>query len=233
MSMNTLKVAGSTLANLYVDGALSYNRPIKNVEMVSIPGRSGDLVIDYGTFQNVMITFPCYMRGSFDTNFATLVNILGAMKGYQKIECSNDTTHFRLGVPVIPQAPTVKRIGKDGYFDLSFNCKPQRFLNSGETETTYSANATISNPTNFDAKPLIRITGTGNCTLNGVTITVTGSYSYVDIDCESMECYYGTSSANALVSFSGNDFPVLSPGNNSLTKGTVTSIKIKPRYWEL
>lgn len=233
MSMNTLKVAGSTLANLWVDGALSYNKPAKNVSTVSIPGRSGDLVIDYGTWQNVMITYPCYMRGSFATNFATLVNTLGAMKGYQKIECSNDSTHFRLGVPVVPQAPTVKRIGEDGYFDLSFNCKPQRFLNSGETETTYSANATITNPTQFDAKPLIRITGTGSCTINGVTITVTGSYSYVDIDCESMECYYGTSSANSLVSFSSNDFPVLSPGNNALTKGTVTSIKIKPRYWEL
>lgn len=234
MSMNTLKIAGTTLSNIYVDGSLSYNKPLKNVELFSVPGRSGDLAVDYGTFQNVLITYPCYIRGSFDTNFATLVNTLGAYVGYQKIECSNDTTHYRLGVPIIPEAPTVKRIGKDGYFDLSFNCKPQRFLTSGDTTTTYtSASSTVNNPTKFDSRPIIRVNGTGTCTVNGVQITVTGSYAYVDIDCEAMECYYGSSSANSLVSFSGNDFPVLSPGNNTITKGTVTSVGLTPRWWEL
>ena len=77
MSMNTLKIAGTTLANIYVDGSLSYNKPLKNVELFSVPGRSGDLAVDYGTFQNVLITYPVYIRGSFDTNFATLVNTLG------------------------------------------------------------------------------------------------------------------------------------------------------------
>lgn len=232
--MNTLKIAGTTLANIYVDGSLSYNKPSKNVETITVPGRSGDLVVDHGTFQNVIITYPCYIRGNFDTNFATLVNTLGSYSGYVRIECSNDSTHFRLGVPIIPQAPTVKRIGKDGYFDLSFNCKPQRFLKTGETTTTYtSMSASISNPTKFASQPLIRINGSGYCSINGTSITVDSAYAYVDIDCESMECYYGTTNANDKVTFSSNDFPTLKPGSNLLTRDTVTSIEITPRWWEL
>lgn len=232
--MNTLKINGTALTGIYVDASLSFNKPLKNVETFSVPGRSGDLVTDYGTFQNVLIPYPCFIRGNFNTAFDTLVNTLGAYVGYQKIECSNDTTHFRLGVPVIPEAPTAKLLNKDGYFNLVFNCKPQKFLTSGETATTYtSASSTVTNPTKFASKPLIRVTGTGSCTVNGVTITVTGSNPYVDIDCEAMECYYGTTSVNSLVSFSGNDFPVLSPGSNAIVKNTVTSITITPRWWEL
>lgn len=232
--MNTLSINGTPIADIWVDASLSFNKPQKNVEKFSVPGRSGDLLVDYGTWQNVLIVYPCLIRGNFDTAFETLCNLLGSMKGYQKIECSNDSTHFRLGRPVVPQSPEVKRLNKDGYFDLQFDCKPQRFLVSGETETTYtSSSATLNNPTRFDAKPMIRVTGSGTCTVNDTTITVASGYSYVDIDCEAMECFYGSTNANSKVSFSGNNFPVLSPGNNTISKGTVTSVKIKPRFWEL
>lgn len=235
MSMNTLSINGTALSNIYVDSALAFNRPAKDVSTYRIPGRSGDLVIDNGTFQNVLITFPCFMREAFPANFETLVNYLGSLAGYQRIECSNDTTHFRLGVPVIPQTPTVKRVNKDGYFDLAFNCKPQRFLISGETVVIKNATGTITNPTNFKSQPLLRIYGTGTFTINGVGITV-GAHgqSYVDVDCEMMDCYCGSTSLNEYISFSGNDFPVLSPGSNSFTFGTgITQVRITPRWWEL
>lgn len=232
MSMNTLTINGVTLADVYVDASLSFNRPVKDVETFKVPGRNGALVIDNGVWDNVLITYPCYC----DTMSAydTIVQTLGALKGYQKIACSNDSTHYRMGVPVVPQTPTVKFINNHVYFDLSFNCKPQRFLTSGDTTTTYTSSTnTATNPTKFDSRPLIRVNGTGSCTVNGTQITVTGSYSYVDIDCAAMECYYGTNNANALVTFSTNDFPVLSPGSNTISKGTVTSVAITPKYWEL
>lgn len=235
MSFNTLSINGTPLADIYVDASLAFNKPAKDVETFSIPGRSGDLVIDSGTFQNVLIVFPCFMFNGFPSKFETLVNYLGSLSGYQRIECNNDSTHFRLGVPVIPETPTVRRINQDGYFNLAFNCKPQRFLISGETVVTKNASGTISNPTAFASQPLLRIYGTGKFTINGVQITV-GSHgqSYVDVDCEMMDCYNGATSLNSYISFSGNDFPVLSPGSNSFTFGTgITQVRITPRWWEL
>lgn len=235
MSMNILSINGTPLADIYVDASLAFNKPVKDVETFRVPGRSGDLVIDNKTFQNVMISYPCFIFKGFPGKFDTLVNYLGSLEGYQRIECSNDSTHFRLGVPVVPQMPSVKRINQDGYFDLAFNCKPQRFLTSGETVVTKNASGTITNPTSFASQPLLRIYGTGTFTINGVAITVAShGQSYVDVDCEMMDCYNGATSLNQYVSFSGNDFPTLAPGSNSFTFGTgITQVRITPRWWEL
>lgn len=231
--MNILSINGIALTDIYVDASLSFNKPVKDVETFSIPGRSGALVIDNDTWQNVLITYPCYSKtlAAFDT----VVQTLGAMKGYQKVECSDDSTHFRMGVPIVPQAPEVHFLNQRFFFDLSFNCKPQRFLTSGETEVIKNATGTISNPTLYASQPLLRIYGTGTFTINGVGITV-GSHgqSYVDVDCAMMDCYNGATSLNQYISFSGNDFPTLAPGSNSFTFGTgITQVRITPRWWEL
>lgn len=234
MGLKTISINGTTVPDIYIDTSLAYNKPERLVEAVSVPGRSGDLVVDLGKFSNVLISYPAYIKDNFSTKWAALIQRLAPLKGYQRIETSDDAAHFRMGRVIIPQSPDVVRINQDGFFSLAFDCKPQRYLTSGETTTTYtSASSTVTNPTKFDAKPMIRVNGTGTCTVNGVQITVGGSYAYVDIDCEAMECFYGTNSANSIVSFTGNDFPVLSPGNNTISKGTVTSVAITPRWWEL
>lgn len=231
--MNTLSINGSTISDIYVDASLSFNKPAKDLETFRVPGRNGSLIIDNGTWANVVIAYPCYTNSR--ATFEALINQLGAMKGYQKIACSNDSTHFRMGAPIVPPTPKVRFLNQRFNFDLSFNCKPQRFLNSGETVVTKNASGSISNPTSFESRPLLRIYGTGVFTINGVAITV-GSHgqNYVDVDCEMQDCYYNTTNLNQYISFSGNDFPVLSPGSNSFTFGTgITQVKITPRWWEL
>jgi phage-related protein len=232
--MNTLSINGTTLPNVYVDASLSFNKPVKDVETFRVPGRNGALIIDNGTWDNVVITYPCYTKTA--AAFDNIIQTLGALKGYQKIACSNDSTHYRMGVPIIPQTPTAKRINTNFYFNLSFNCKPQRFLTSGDTTTTYSSTgtSTLNNPTKFDSKPLLRITGNGKVTVNGTEITLANTTNYTDIDCEAMECYYGSTNRNGNVTFNTNDFPTLAPGNNSIVRASgITQVIITPRWWEL
>lgn len=133
--MNILKINGTALTGIYVDAAVSFNKPAKRVETFSVPGRNGDLVIDEGTFDNVLISYPVYEKSTFPDEFDAIVNWLASLQGYQRIECSNDPNHFRLGRFVVPQTPTAKRLNKDGYYTLTFDCKPQRWLLSGEEET--------------------------------------------------------------------------------------------------
>ena len=80
----------------------------------------------------------------------------------------------------------------------------------------------------------MRIYGTGTVRIGDNIITITGSDTYIDIDCELMEAYKGGTNKNQFVSFSQNDFPVLKPGNNNIVLGgSVTSVEITPRWWTI
>ena len=251
--MHTLKINGSTVPDIYIDTAESFDKPKKNVETVNVPGRNGDLVIDYGTFQNVLIKYPCYIRGSFESKFQALLNLLGTLQGYQRIECSNDATHYRLGIPVLPQAPDVRRINEDGFFDLTFNCKPQRFLLSGETIIYVSNGQTITNPTGFDAAPEIIYDFDGTYTfkfendinaaeyVQGTAVIDGIFHNTLIIDSGLMECYDFDSGisdpnpANEAVTLSPNRFPILygTRGNNKTKITANASFRMKPNWWEL
>lgn len=247
MSINTLTINYTDLTQtfgLYVDGSLSFNKPKKNVETISVPGRSGDLVIDYGTFQNLTITYPCFIRENFEQNFSGLMNFLGSSTGYQNIYCSNDPAHYRKGIILTEQTPTVKRINKDGYFDLSFNCMPWRYLTSGDTIIgDGSSSYTLTNPARFSAGPLIRVQGYGTITFTdgfGDTQTVTVAQhpnGSIYIDCDDMSIsttglfnpwQYVTVGSSGYPSIYSRDTVVVTVPNTA-----ATGFQITPRWREL
>ena len=43
---------------VYITGEAVYNAPEREVEMISIPGRSGQLALDKGRFENIEVTYP-------------------------------------------------------------------------------------------------------------------------------------------------------------------------------
>ena len=115
-------------------------------------------------------------------------------------------------------------------YTLAFDCKPQRFLKSGETLRAYATNTTLYNPTLYDALPLIRCSGNGTITLNDTRITISGNSGVIYIDCDLQDAYSGTVNKNAFIT---PTFPKLSPGNNVLTYSGVTGVQIAPRWWHI
>lgn len=104
----------------------------------------------------------------------------------------------------------------------------------GQISLDVTATDTLVNPTRFASKPLIRLYGNGTATINGQTITVSNSVSYVDIDCDMMDCYEGSTNRNADVVFSTYDFPELVPGDNTFIAGTgITGFVVTPRWWRV
>lgn len=95
------------------------------------------------------------------------------------------------------------------------------------------------NPTPFESKPLIKVTGTGTLGIGEYIMTITGTASQtLYIDCETMEIYTleGTvpTGASSLVSINKNDFPVLEPGTNYISVGSgITAVTITPRWWRI
>ena len=94
--------------------------------------------------------------------------------------------------------------------------------------------ATLTNPTRFDSKPLIRVWGNGTLNVNSYYITVADSpYDYIDIDCELMDCYHGSSNANQYVTFSTTGFVTLKSGANYFSYSGFSGVRVIPRWYEI
>ena len=221
---------------IYITGEAVYDVPERAVEMVTVPGRNGALALDEGRFENIEVKYPAGAFGVDQDAFASKIrdfrNILASRYKYVRLTDSYHADEFRLALYRSGLEADPVYMNRAGTFDIIFECKPQRFLTSGETVTTMTASGTITNPTQFESKPLIVVTGTGTLTVNGVAITITASPT--TIDCEAMEAYNGTTSRNGSITLSPNRFPVLSPGSNSITKTSgISQIKITPRWWRV
>jgi phage-related protein len=119
-----------------------------------------------------------------------------------------------------------------GSFDIVFNCRPERFLTNGEVVMSFNASGNITNATDMPSKPLIRVYGDGSITVNGTEIEIAPhSYTYIDIDCDLQEAFFGSQNANGYISL--DEFPKLDSGANSIVLDGVTRLEVTPRWWRL
>lgn len=221
-----------SMFGVYYDGSKEYDRPVKESTRVSIPGRSGDLFISNKRWANLPLTFNCYIRDEFQTNYTMLSEFLNSRKGYCVLETSGQPEIYRMASFVSSISPDMRQFNRAGAFSIDFDCKPQRFLKSGTVMEEITSGTSITNPTAFQAQPLIRIYGNGVLTIGTQTVTVANNtYAYVDVDSEIMDCFYGTTNLNSKVTLSGHEFPVLEPGSNAITFTDITKVEITPRWW--
>ena len=219
---------------VYISGSGTFDAPQRVYEMISVPGRNGDLVGAERRLENIEVTYPAFVYADFKQNMAALKGMLLSQIGYQRLEDTYHPDEFRLAL--YSGGMTVEPTGRNdaGQFDLTFTCKPQRYLKSGETVITVASGGSVSNPTDFESQPLIKVTGYGQLQIGTTTITIASGFSAVTIDSEMMDCYSGTQSANSKVTFSGNNFPTLKPGSNGVVYGSgITKVEITPRWWRV
>lgn len=166
---------GETSASfgVHLTGEGVYNAPERAVEMVIIPARNGAFALDQGRFENIEVTYTASIVADNETDFRTAIsefrNFLCSKTGYCRLEDDYNPNEYRMAVykSGLEVDPFTLRTGK---FSIVFDCKPQRFLKSGETAITVSSGDTITNPTRFDAQPQLEIEGYGNININGYDI---------------------------------------------------------------
>ena len=103
------------------------------------------------------------------------------------------------------------------------------WTSSGPVSVTVEAPfvGTVTNPTPFEARPMLEVSGVGEITINGKTIQILESVSDFDIDCETME-------AEDNSKIYCMDFPELSGGENEIVgDGSITALTVTPRWWTL
>lgn len=220
---------------VYISGQGTFNSPARAYEMQPVPGRNGDLIGNDRRFENIEVTYPAFVYTNFRTAITNWRNILLSQEGYQRLIDTYHPDEYRLATFIGPLEVEAEANNKAGQFDLTFNCKPQRFLLSGDTVQIFTGNGSITNPTLFPAKPLIRIYGTGKVGIGSNAITVTyAPGSYTDVDCEMMDAYFGATNCNRFVRIQNNDFPTLPAGTTGITlQNGVTKVEITPRWWRV
>lgn len=225
---------------LIVNGVNIFGSPNRIVDKVSIPYRNGDLLLDTGVYSNIAVTYTISLLDP--TKVRSIAQWLLNTKGYCRLEDTYNPTEYRMGAYYNDLNYQMTMLYRYGQATISFDCKPQRYLKSGETEVNIGRNGTITNNTNYTSEPLIHIYGgppQGTITIGDTVITILETPDDDDlfIDSESMTCYCFP---NAPVNQSGkislsNGFPKLEAGTTTISASSqlVASVKITPRWWQL
>lgn len=229
---------------VYVAEVNVFDTPERDVEMIKVPGRNGTISIDHGRFENIEVEYKCFLHGDDEADFnsaiSNLRNALASRIGYKRLTDDFYTDEYRMAS--FNDGMSVSQVGRrTGDFSIKFNCMPQRWLTSGETEESWTTTTkTLTNPTLFDAKPLIEVTGHGVLAIGSQSITINGTSStqVIHIDCDTMEAWEMSGSAmvprNDYIQNAGDDFPVLVPGANSIRIGTgISKVAMTPRWWKI
>lgn len=232
-------------SGIYITGEAVFNAPERVVNMVEVPGRNGAIAIDDGRFTNIAVTYPagCFADNMSDyaEKIAAFRNILASRYTYKRLTDTYNPDEFRMGLYRSGLDVNSVRYNSAGEFQIEFDCKPQRWLVSGETPETFTATGTIENPTSFGARPLLAVTGSGNLTVGTQTMTIiarSDPSAVLFIDCESQEAWEeipgGRSSRNDYVQNAGEEFSILLGGENDIILGAgITQVDITPRWWRI
>lgn len=233
---------------VYVSRYGSWGTAERDVETQHLPHRNGDLINDNGCFMNRTVPYECWIAHTFKDDFPAFRDFLMSHADkYYKLKDSYNTDHFLMARVAGVVEPDVQMRGRVGTFTVTFDCMPQRFLDSGEGYREVTA-GTLTNPTNFPARPVLRILGKG-CTvkINDQTITVSEDMPYVmegtdtpsvRVDCDEMDAYAlldvdenEKANANKYVSMP-LEYIELKPGDNTISLSGC-SLRMIPRWYDM
>lgn len=234
---------------VYIRTKQAYDKPQRDMSIISVPGRDGDLVIDNGSYKNLDMTLGLrlivpQLSGdkvtSFNYAYNKVVEWLRPTANYNVYTDSYDPDYYRYACVKSALKVTQKRYDVAD-FSVTFSCKPYKYAFNGDAAITLSGGAffTVENPENTESLPLMRIFNnleydstadiTHIFTINDINYTIKNFQSPIDLDCETMNLYKGANNKNNL--YLSATFPKLVPGTNTIyLTQNVSQIRLYPRW---
>lgn len=222
---------------IQVEHPPDYQVPARDFETVHVPGRNGDLVIDKGSFQNVTRTYELAV-GNAEKDFTSMANRiaewLSSASGYARLEDSYEPEYYRMAA-FYDTEQIENVLSHAGRVTVDFDCKPQRFLKTGEDAVELYSGTVLYNPTGFASLPSFTIYGTGSGVLyvEGYTVRISSIGGSIVVDSDIQDAYTNTVNRNADITLDSG-FPKLAPGENGISwSGGVTGVEVVPRWWTI
>lgn len=223
------------------------NRPKRKIEVFNVPGRNGDIIVPQNAWDNFVKQYTLFLKpdlpqSSLQELSRSVAEWLCSPIGYNTLIESYDPDYFYLAY-LSNEIQIANHLQRFGSANLSFNCRPEKFLVQGAVEQRLTGN-TIINPTSFASKPLLRLVQSvggrsATITINDTQIAISTMTSTESrglcIDCDTMNAYSGTNTnRNNRISLNNDVFPVLNPGSNTISyTGDIGRVYITPRWWTI
>jgi phage-related protein len=220
---------------IHLQNPIEFSEPVPIVKAVSIPGRNGDLINDTGAFKNRTGTANCFAMtvGDVGRTLSAINNYLFLKLGYRRLETSDDLEHYWMA-RVKSGARIEQRLRTVAPFKLLFDCKPQRFLKSGEEKIVLTDRGYLNNPHGQAALPLITLygSGSGGLSIGDRHVEIKSIDGILHLDSDMQNAYNDKGNQN--MNINAPEFPILENGiNHVYFSGDIERIEITPRWWEL
>lgn len=209
-----------------------YNVPNRDIEVVEVPGRDGEVTIDNGRYKAVdwEVEFGVYSSdGDVDSLLNSISNWLAKSYKPQNVTFDNDPAYIYKAA--VQDAVAFNRVNsRKATGKVKFRMHPYKYKVSGQTAVSVANGAVVNNNGSIVAKPLLRITGTGNgvVKLGMSSLTLKNVTGGVIVDSES-ETITTLDGAPAYAQMASYPFPTLAVGNNTITVPTGFTLQITPR----
>lgn len=196
--------------------------PEPNIDEIEIPGRDGDLTINYNSKKTYTLTMACTLLDftRIDEVKAWLIGSGDLIFNWQ---------NYIFDARLINQIDISQSLDNLGEFPLIWKIQPyKRSIDS--SVITLETPQTILNPSIQNSKPVIKVYGTGdvNLVINGDIINLTNISEFVTIDSD-----IGDASKDILPKNNdmAGEFPEFISGTNYISwSGSVIKVEITPNW---
>lgn len=140
----------------------------------------------------------------------------------------DEFTAYKVKQVQIDNTTTTSRILR--HFSVTFTCTGLKYMANGLKPIEVINGAILNNFGSYEAKPLIKIYGSGNITISigSKSFTINNLVDYVNVDSKIKECYKdSTNKGKDMV----GDWPVLPIGESVISwSGNVTKLEVTARW---
>ena len=236
--MFTYKGKSSKDMYLRVLNEVVFTSPTRDVNVIQIPGRDGDIIMNNGRYESVIRTVPCRLETPEDINVEQVINDINNWlideENDHELSWENDPDFkylARIDNGVISQ----RFLSRFGHATINFRLQPIKYLRDSLIEQAVPTGTNLVNPFNIDANPVIRIIGSGDITIifDEKPLVLTDINEGCVIDSEK---HMITSLDGRVMLFKSmrSPFPVLKPRNNQITfSRSDIQVFITPRWGTL
>ena len=206
----------------------------RDAELIEVPGRSGDLVLDKGRFRSVVHSLDCRVIAQNASTMRETVraihNWLLSDAQFHEFEWKNDPDYLYFA-KVEGSVETNRVIETFGNSRIDFRFQPIKLLKSGLVEREVTSGSQLTNPFDLAANPTVRIVGSGDMTLqigeSRVVLRGISGGCIIDTENQMITSLDGT---RMLFTQMRSLFPVLGAGRNTITFPSGLRMFVAPRW---
>ena len=233
MGTFTFNGTSSSQFGLRVTSDYVINSTGQDISTVSVAGRDGDLLLSNNRLKSVTIELPCtIMSNKKLTDAGSDISNWLNVDGYKDLTLSWDPDFIYRSafIETFEIASLMRQFGK---VKLNFLTYPVKFYKQGRTTQTLQNGATVNGIGNVNAKPIITLVGSGDCTLtiNGRKTKLRAVQNTITLDMQARQVFSGNLPAwDKVVRSPQYQMPYLDAGRNLISWDGDFTVKMAP-YW--